>query len=101
MPIFVFRCEVCNKLTEKLFFHRVSSSVEADVEEFVDGGCECGGGLIRVAGVPNLKFVGKDFYVTEERSRREKKRVANDIRTARENIAKSERKDREAKTSKD
>ena len=101
MPIFVFRCESCNKLVEKLFLHKVSTNIEDSVKEFIAARCECGGQLIGAAGVPNLKFVGKDFYVTEERARREKKRVANDIRTARENIAKSERKDREAKTSKD
>ena len=97
MPVYRFRCEKCSSFSEKLFLHKVDVSVDQQVEEFTANRCSCSGELIRVFSAPNLKFVGKDFYVTEERARREKERVSNDIRTAKENIAKSERKGGEAK----
>jgi len=91
MPMFVFQCQSCNKTFEKLFLHKVSFPIATQLDEFINAGCECGGKIIRLAGVPSLKFVGKDFYVTEERARRERQRVSNDIKTANENIAKSKR----------
>lgn len=98
MPVFVFKCEQCDKVIEKLFLHKVSSSIEEDVNSFISIGCDCGGIIKRVSSVPNLKFVGKDFYVTEERARREKQRVNNDIRKANANIDKSKREGRETKS---
>ena len=92
MPIFCFRCISCDRVYEKIVLHKVDRKIEDLVDEIAIGGCECGGKLTVVSGAPNLQFIGKDFYVTEERARKEKERVAKDVYTAKRNIAISESK---------
>jgi predicted nucleic acid-binding Zn ribbon protein len=90
MPVFVFKCDKCEKIIEKVFLHKVDVSLDEEVSSFVELGCGCGGSIVKTTGVPSLRFVGKDFYTTEERARKERQRIANDARIAKDNIAKSE-----------
>lgn len=90
MPVYGFKCDKCEKNVEKIILHKVDVSIEEQIAAVISAGCECGGKLVKSVGVPNLKFVGPDFYVTEERARREKQRIAKDVSTANRNIAKQE-----------
>ena len=92
MPLFQFKCVKCNKISEKIFLHKTSVSIESQIQDYIDLKCpECGGDIERQIGEPALKFKGKDFYVTEERARRERQRVNNDIRIANERIDQQKR----------
>jgi len=87
MPILQFKCNKCGKVVEKLFLHKVGRKLDDDVDSFIAQNCpDCGGHLERIVSEPSIKFVGKDFYVNEERARRERERINNDVRLANERI---------------
>jgi predicted nucleic acid-binding Zn ribbon protein len=90
--LYEFKCDKCNGITEKI----VKSF---DDKTYDESPCLiCGDGTIhRIQSVPSIKFVGKDFYITEERARRERARIAKDYDTAKKRIAEQEAKKQDKK----
>jgi putative FmdB family regulatory protein len=79
MPIYEFKCTGCANVIERIMQYK-------DIDD--DLPCpSCGEKLTRIHSVPALKFVGNDFYVTEERKRKAQTKIKSDVAECRKKMA--------------